>query len=348
MPLELIAVALRKLELRSYEEPPLKPGQVRVKSRLCAEKHGTNLPGLKGISPVGDRTYDSGTGVFMPVEPGKAWGTRFPHGVGNMAVGTVVEAAPGVKKLKVGDRVFGHLPVRETHTVDEARVHLAPESVGDEELVCVDPVLVALLAVREGNVQLGDTVAVFGLGAIGLMAVQLARLSGALRVIAIEPHENKRALALRYGADLALDPTKSDAGLEVRKATGGKGVDVGIETSGAHSALHHAIRGTCYGGTIVPVAWYNGGATDLRLGEEWHFNRQVMVSGARLESQPYRDHPRWDSKRVEHTAVELFQKKRLSVEGMLQPRMPLSQAAEAYRIILDEPQKAVKCAITFR
>jgi len=347
MPLELIAVAPRKLELRSYEEPPLKAGQVRVKSRLCAEKHGTNLPGLKGISPVGDRTYDAGMGVFMPVEPGKAWGTRFPRGVGNMAVGMVVEAGPGVKKLKVGDRVFGHLPVRETHTVDEARVHLAPEGVGDEDLVCVDPVLVALLAVREGNVRLGDTVAVFGLGAIGLMAVQLARLSGTMKVIAIEPHGNKRALALRYGADLTLDPTKCDAGLEVRKATGGKGVDVGIETSGAHAALHQTIRGTCYGGTIVPVAWYSGGATDLRLGEEWHFNRQVMVSGARLESQPYRDHPRWDSKRVEHTAVELFQKKRLTVEGMLQPKMPLSQAAEAYRIILDEPQKAVKCAITF-
>ena len=347
MPLELIAVAPRKLELRSYEEPPLKPGQVRVKSCLCAEKHGTNLPGLKGVSPVGDRTYDAEAGIFMPVEPGKAWGTQFPRGVGNMAVGTVIEIAPGVKKLKVGDRVFGHLPVRETHTVEEARLHLAPEGVTDEELVCVDPVLVALLAVREGNVRLGDTAAVFGLGAIGLMAVQLARLSGVVKVIAIEPHENKRALALRFGANLALDPTKCDAGLEIRRATGRKGVDIGIETSGSHAALQHAIRGTCYGGTIVPVAWYSGGATDLRLGEEWHFNRQVMVSGARLESLPYRDHPRWDRERVEHTALELFQKKRLTVEGMLQPMMPLAQAAEAYRIILDEPEKAVKCAITF-
>jgi threonine dehydrogenase-like Zn-dependent dehydrogenase len=95
------------------------------------------------------------------------------------------------------------------------------------------------------------------------------------------------------------------------------------------------------------VAWYGGGAAELRLGEEWHFNRQVMVSGARLESLPYRDHPRWDDKRVEHTALELFEKKRLTVEGMLRPMMPLAQAAEAYRIILDEPEKAVKCAITF-
>ena len=69
---------------------------------------------------------------------------------------------------------------------------------------------------------------------------------------------------------------------------------MGIETSGNHGALHHTIRGTRYGGTIVPVAWYHGGAQALDLGEEWHFNRQTMVSGARLESVPYRDHPRWD------------------------------------------------------
>ena len=71
---------------------------------------------------------------------------------------------------------------------------------------------------------------------------------------------------------------------------------------------------------IVPVAWYHGDAVGLQLGEEWHFNRQTLVSGARLESVPYRDHPRWDPDRVERTVLELFAKGGLTTEDLLQPR----------------------------
>lgn len=67
---------------------------------------------------------------------------------------------------------------------------------------------------RDGHVRIGDAVAVFGMGAIGLMAVQLAKLAGAHPVIAVDPLPLRRKVALECGADLVLDPSSEDAGEE--------------------------------------------------------------------------------------------------------------------------------------
>lgn len=347
MPLELVVVAPRTPEVREYEDRAPGPGEVRLRTSLAAEKHGTNLLFYRGESPFTGKTFDGEHGLFMPVEtPQTAWGGASP--LGNMAVGVVEELGAGVEGLSVGERVYGYLPIRETHTVAARRLKPTPAGATDEMLVCVDPAMVALMGVREGRVGLGETVAIFGMGAIGLMALSLARLAGAAQVIAVEPTPLKAELARQYGADVVLDRAAfPDVGLAIRQATGMEGVDISIETSGSHSALHHAIRGTRYAGTIVPVSWYHGGATQLELGDEWHFNRHTLVSGARLESVPYRDHPRWDPERIEKTVLELFAAGKLTVEGMLNPRVPIAQAADAYRRIDEHPDQVVKMAVDF-
>ena len=347
MPLELVAVGVRQPVVREYEERRPGPGEVLVRSVLSAEKHGTDLLFYRGQSPFSGKDFDGEHGLFMPRETTWKIGPEAPMHLGNATVGVVAEVGEGVEGLAVGDRVHGGLPIRESHTVAAGAVRLAPEGVSDEMLVCTDPALVALTAIREGRSLIGETVAVFGMGAIGLMAVRLAKLAGAALVIAVEPLALRAELARRYGADVVLDPREGDAGLQIRRATEMEGVDVGIETSGNHGALHHTIRGTRYGGTIIPVAWYHGGAHELELGEEWHFNRHTMVSGARLESVPYRDHPRWDPGRIERTVMELFRRGQLTVEGMLQPRVAIAQAAEAYQLIDEHPEQCVKLGVEY-
>ncbi len=88
----------------------------------------------------------------------------------------------------------------------------APEDVSDEELVCVDPAVVALMAVGEGHVRLGDRVAIFGMGAIGLLTLQMCKMSGSLCVIPVEPVGKRRSLAEKFGADHVIDPTSVEAG----------------------------------------------------------------------------------------------------------------------------------------
>jgi len=348
MPLELVATGLRQPELREYEDRPPGPGEVLIRSVLSAEKHGTDLLLFRGESPFTDNTFDAQHGLFMPREAEVAITREAPMGLGNITVGVVAELGAGVEGLEVRRRVYGYLPIRETHTVKVEALRLAPEGLSDEMLVCLDPALVAFTAIREGRALLGEAVAVFGMGAIGLITVSLAKLAGAALVIAVEPLPLRAALAERYGADLVVDPSRDpDVGLQIRAATAMDGVDVAIETSGSHAALHHAIRGTRYAGTIVPVAWYHGGAHELRLGEEWHFNRHTMVSGARLESVPYRDHPRWDPARVERTVLGLFERGLLTVAGMLQPRVPITEAASAYCLIDQHPDQCVKLAVEY-
>lgn len=347
MPRELVAVGPRKPALLEYVERPLEEGELRLKSTFSAEKHGTTLTLYRGQSPFSNKYYDQERMIFVSFETQDAEPVGFPFHLGNMSVGVVEAVSSGVSKFKVGDRVYGYLPIRETHTVSEGQVELAPEGVNDEELVCIDPATVALMAIREGHVRLGDRVAVFGMGAIGLLAVQMCRLSGCSSVIAVELIEKRRRLAERLGADHVIDPSSVDAGMEIRALTGGKGVDVSLEISGSYQALHQAIRATRYGGAVIPVSWYHGEARGLYLGEEFHFNRLALLSGARVESEPYREHPLWDRNRVYNTVIELFVKRKLSVQGILDPIVNFEQVLDAYKLIDERPWECVKLGVRY-
>jgi len=344
VPKELIAVAPKQAILKDYTEEPLKPNQVRVKSEISAEKHGTTLAFYRGLVPQMEKIWDYEMELFLP---SKEKPSLFPFPLGNITIGTITEVGSNVTQFKKGDRVWGYLPIRETHTVDEKRIHLFPSGLSDEEVLCIDPAVVALMSVREGRFGLGDKVAVFGLGAIGLLIVQMARLCGATFVIAVDPIKERRDLAKKFGADLTIDPTTVDVGIEIKLATQKKGVDVAIETSASYKALHEAIRGTRYGGAIVTTSFYHGEAKGLNLGEEWHLNRYTMVSGARVESEPYRDYPRWDRQRVYDTVIELFQKKKLSVEGFLHI-VNFEEVIDSYKILVESPNEWIKLGVKYR
>jgi len=221
-------------------------------------------------------------------------------------VGTVIETGKKVTRVKVGDRVYGHLPIRETHTVNEdgkfpggfgagsreRQIHILPEGMSPHEAVCLDPAHFALAAVRDANVRLGEKVAIFGLGAIGLMAIQMVKLSGAQLVFASDLFANRRNLAKKYGADEVFDPTNCDVGFEIKKATNKKGVDVAIDTSGSYAALQDAIRSVHYSGLVVTTSFYQGQGNALHLGKEYHLTRVTIRSSMPVWGNPDRDYPR--------------------------------------------------------
>ncbi len=371
MPRELIATAPRTPELREYDEPALGATQVRIRSELASPKHGTELVAYRN-DPVANRPYDPAWGAVMPAPPDAAQ-NRFPMRLGNMTVGTITETGMGATRYTVGDRVFGHLPIRETHTVEERRVDPLPDGLTPEAAVCLDPVVMAL-PIRDAGIRLGDTVAVFGLGAIGLVALQLAQLSGAAKVIAVDPLEKRRALALAFGADIAIDPNEhdGDAARAIRGldgapdpvsqprpgtyVTGGYfdrptqvnqlGVDVAIETSGSTHALHQAIRATRFGGTVCVVSFYGREATGLLLGEEFHIN-QLTLRSVRAESLPMRDAPAWTLQRVVDLALDWMIAGKVRTDGLLDPIVPFADSAAAYRDIDEHPERSIKLGILF-
>jgi threonine dehydrogenase-like Zn-dependent dehydrogenase len=372
VPRALIAVEPRTPILREYDDPLLTAGQVRIHTEFASPKHGTELVGYRN-DPAAQRLYDREWGAVLP-RPESA-GSAFPQPLGNMAVGVVCEIGPGVSRFRVGDRVFGHWPIRETHTADEWLVDSMPPGLSDEAAVCLDPAVMAF-PIRDARVGLGDWVAIFGLGAIGLIAVQLAKLAGASQVIAVDPLPDRRALATTFGADIALDPANDgDVGLAIRDLTrhaheptpdaerppghpivGGYrerlsqysdlGVDVAVEVSGNTRALHDAIRSTRFGGTVCVLSFYGGEGVGLRLGEEFHINRLQLVS-ARAQSLPLRDAPGWTLRRMVETSLSWLASGRLRVDGIVTPVVPFEQAVEAYRAIDEYPDQSIKLGIRF-
>ena len=108
--------------------------------------------------------------------------------------------------------------------------------------LCLEPAYVAIHCIRESNVRYGDRVAVIGLGALGLLAVSIAREAGAELIIAADLLPQRRALAAEvYGADYTFDPRAGDLALQSRDLTDGMGVDVAIELTGAYIGLNTAI-----------------------------------------------------------------------------------------------------------
>lgn len=333
-------------QYRDLTLPPIGPKTVRVNVSFAAPKHGTETHLLTG-SVFDSKRWDPDLRMFLD-KPAGTSPTQPPaeRAIGNMVVGTVIDVGPEVTLYKPGDRVFGYGQIQEQYQADEDRwyplKHLAPE-----DAVCVDPAHVALVAIRDGNLRVGDNVAIYGLGAIGLMAVRIARVAGAYGVFAVDPLPLRRACAGELGADGAFDPTITDAALAIKQATAGKGVDVAIETSGSGRALHDSIRCIRQCGTVVHVPWGPHDCTALHMDEEFHVNRPTLVGSQAWEGwgNPDRSHPLWDPRRAFAAAIELFYRGMVSGKPVVKPIVPFASAAEALEAMLHEPWETVKIGI---
>ncbi len=349
MPLRLAITGPHRVEVLVYEDRPLQAHEVLVRTELATGKHGTTRAMFDDVNFRGQE-FDVGQHIFVEATPGsdRPRPTReAPWGTGNAGVGTVVALGPKVTRWQVGDRVLGPMDIREANICREDRLW-ALGNLEPELAACHEAAYVPFNCIRESNVRLGDTIAVIGLGAIGLLAVHMAHLAGAERVYAIDPLPNRREWAAKHGADQALDPRDGDVALKIHELTGGRGADVAIESSGAYAALHTAIRCARLGGTVCSAGFYQGEANALWLGREWHHNRLTIIvpHGCGWGHQP-RDYPAWDTRRVEDTIVSLMRQGKLTAPDLLNPIVPIQKGPEVWRLIEEDPGQVIKYAVRF-
>jgi threonine dehydrogenase-like Zn-dependent dehydrogenase len=236
MPREFVVTAPYTIEYREYDEPPLGPDQVRVRALVSGIKHGTEMSLYSGNTPFKDQVFDPELRMFVPGE-GRG---LYPCHLGSWLVGEVIETGNGTQ-FRPGDMVHGEMSHRPTNAVSEARLFPLKPGMKPELAVFTDPAIFALGAIHDAQVKVGDNVAVFGMGALGLIAIQIARLNGARRVFAVDRLENRLALAREFGADEAINAAEGDPALAIKRGTGHKGVDVAVDISGAYGALQSAI-----------------------------------------------------------------------------------------------------------
>jgi 2-desacetyl-2-hydroxyethyl bacteriochlorophyllide A dehydrogenase len=221
-----------------------------------------------------------------PVKPGLI--------LGHEPVGIIHEIGPGVTGYRIGDRVlvgaitpcgqcefclggnwsqcggplggwkFGNTingAQAEFLLVPHAQANLAkiPDELTDEQvLLLADIASTGFSASESAHVRMGDAVAVFAQGPIGLCATAGAKLAGAGLIISIESDPFRAQMSKRVGAHVVLDFTKVDVLAEIRRLTGGRGVDVSIEALGTQMTFENALRALRPGGTLSSLGVYSG------------------------------------------------------------------------------------------
>jgi 2-desacetyl-2-hydroxyethyl bacteriochlorophyllide A dehydrogenase len=354
VPRTLVLDGPRQLRLSEQPSRELHAGEVRLRALFSGISHGTELSLYRGSSAFSDRVFDRGLRAFVVPHAGSV--STYPVTLGYEMVSEVVETAPNVTAVQVGDLVHTGTPHQEETVLDVAAslqstyplVRL-PTRERSERALFISLSAVALQAVHDAQIKLGDAVSVHGLGAIGLMTLQMCRLEGIQNVFGIDPDPARRKLAADLGATQVLDPNdEPPIGLRVRDLNGGHGVDVAIEVSGSDRGLQGALAAAGLGGTVVAAGFYQGGAANLRLGEEFHHNRLSMIASVGGWGAPHRQAPLWDRRRMIDTATRLLYTDRVSVDGLLGPLFPFEQAPAAYQWIDQNPHAAVKVALRYQ
>jgi threonine dehydrogenase-like Zn-dependent dehydrogenase len=206
-------------------------------------------PGVTGYA-VGDRVI---VGAITPCGQCRACLSGSPSQCGHG--GSSYEAIGG---WRFGNTINGCQA--EYVLVPNAQANLAkiPDGLTDEEvLMCPDIMSTGFSAAERGNVRLGDSVAVFAEGPIGLCATAGARLAGASLVIGVDSVPSRLAFAKRMGADVVLNHKEQDVVAEIKRLTGG-GVDVAIEALGQQATFENALRSIRPGGTLSSLGVYSG------------------------------------------------------------------------------------------
>ncbi|MBX3313780.1 MAG: alcohol dehydrogenase catalytic domain-containing protein [Actinobacteria bacterium] len=283
-----------------------------------------------------------------------------PIPVGHEFLGTVVEAGPEVSRFSVGDRVLtasvtgcGHCegcatrdPIRcvegpkvfgsgflpggqATHVaVPSADFQLLtiPEGVDDQAaLLLTDNLGTGWAGAQRADIPPGGTVAVIGLGAVGLCAVRAAVALGAGRVLALDPVEGRRARAAESGAE----PLEGHNVAAVMEATDGRGVDSVIDAVAIDPTLDDALGMVRAGGTVSVI-----GVHDLQPYPLPILGGLLRSLTLRMTTAPV--HRTWDE------LVPLVQDGSLRTEGIFTHEMPLDRAAEAYALAASRSPDCLK------
>jgi len=150
MPRRLAITGPYQAEVLEYEDTPLQPGRVLVKTELASGKHGTTTGMFDGRTYAG-QTFDQQMRLFVPADGGPK-PPAAPGNSGTTGVGTIVEIGPDVARWRVGDRVFGFMDVRETNACGQNGIWELGD-VDPELALCLEPAYVSFHCVREAQLR---------------------------------------------------------------------------------------------------------------------------------------------------------------------------------------------------
>lgn len=291
---------------------------------------------------------------------------RYPITVGHEFAGQIVEIGANVSSFEAGDRVtvmpliacgkcrfclIGEHVTCDSYDYYGSRIDGAmaeyikvsanncmklPLGVDYEMGSMTDPAAIAFRAVRKANVEAGQTVVVFGLGAIGFLALQWLKIKGCSKVIVVDVFDEKLKLAERLGADVCINAKKQNAAEVVKKATDDKGADAAIEIVGSKVTQVQAIQVVRKLGTVVycGISYDDLVIPNLELGKI--LRGEINIRGAWNSSISPLPVSEWEA------SLGFMNSGKLKLNPLISHRFKLEECQTAFKMVYNRTEVFTK------
>jgi len=324
----IVFAAPGEIEIESFVVRDPAEGEVLIDVASTLISAGTELSYLTGTH-IG--ILDSSLGLVKT--------PAYPFEPGYSSTGVVAAVGEGVSNLKVGDRVFSSAGHR-SHVVcraDPASVQKLPGNVTFDEGTFVRIGTPALLASHQAEIALGETVVVVGLGLIGLLVAQVAKLSGAGRLVGVDIREDRLELARRLCADEVVNSATTDLLGRIRALTGGNGAPVVMDATGNSKVFPIALKLAATYGRVMLVGCPHE-PVSFSLFPDAFFRALTIKScvGRHIPDTAVPQFP-WSRPVMHQSVIDLISRGELQVDDLITQKVPWIAAPSIYRKFLESP-----------
>ncbi len=330
----LIFTAPFSLQIRDEPLPPLPADGLLVQTLVSAISPGTEMLLYRGQMPpelMADATIAAlGEGGY-------------PQKYGYAAVGQVVEVGAAVDRAWRDRLVFAFQPHQSHFVARPEDVLPLPQGMVPETAVFLPNMETAVSFVMDAQPGIGEQVAVFGQGVVGLLTTALLAQLPLACLLTLDSYALRRDWSQRLGATASLNPSDPDLSDQLLAAlphaSQHAGLDLAFELSGNPAALDVAIEMMGFNGRILIGSWYGSKRADLNLGGKFHRGHIQLISSQVSHVAP-RWQGRWSKARRLAVAWEMLEK--VQPQHLITHRFPLAQAQQAYELIDERPETAVQ------
>ena len=330
--------APRQVELR--EEPLPAPGadEVLVETICSAISAGTEMLVYRGQFP---HLEDSNDIVSSNL--------KYPFAYGYACVGRISKLGTQADKSLLDKLVFAFQPHTSYFIARPTSLIFAPDSFPAETCSFLPNMETAVNLIQDAAPILGERVLVIGQGVVGLLVTSLLKEFPLESLVTADCYELRRKASLEIGASGSFDPDSIHH--DVDKASekqqfvyAQKKFDLTFELSGTPSALNDAIALTAFSGRIVIGSWYGEKQAELDLGGTFHRSRIKLIS-SQVSSIAPELRGRWDKARRFGVAWEALG--RIQPQKWIAHRFPIEEAAQAYKLLDENPQETIQVLFTY-
>ena len=306
----LMVVAKGRIEMVEKELPPLGPRDVLVKISKSLVSPGTERAFILNL----DNTS-----------------ANYPFKSGYSAVSVVQEVGPEVTTLAPGDRVTSFGTGHQSYNIEaEDRLVKVPANISDELAVFGALGYICIQGVRKARLELGESCGIIGMGPIGQIALQLAKVTGACPVVVLDKAENRLKTALECGADIAINTGTDNWKNKLQEYSLEKGLAATIECTGFPAAVQSALDVAGDFGRVVLLGSTRGECT-LNVYRDIH-KKGLTVIGAHAQTVPGTDSSpgMWTYRQELQTFLTLLSKGKLQLSKLISIRIESRELIDVF------------------